>query len=97
MGEWGSHPDEDNDDQWYGDSYRTREQAMEEALRSPAADVFFVTFDGPDESFVRQVPRPHRSKPEPQCNEYAQQAGMLGGVHAYNDAVGSPCGEYEPW
>ena len=39
---WGSHPDEDNDDCWYGSDHESLREAMDAYLATPELGVVFV-------------------------------------------------------
>lgn len=96
---WGSNPDlEDNDDCYTGADFATLEQA-----RSCIADlslhfnmvyysdVPFIELDGPDVHEVIQRPgvRVKRTSDDNEWQrEIANEAGMLGGCEAYNEAMG---------
>lgn len=93
VGEWGSHPDSDNDDCHTGSAHKTAEGAASAymaAAENPEQGTFFVSMDGPDISLVAAVDKPGRCHGDDGewARERAHQAGMLGGVHAYNDAMG---------
>lgn len=97
---WGSDPDADNDDCWYGNSYATRSEAQA-AYDAPvqnarngyyrAADVMYVELDGPDINVKRRNPAyraPKRGQRDDWQAERAMQAGMAFGCDGYNDEMG---------
>jgi hypothetical protein len=105
---WGSHPDAGNDDCFTGDDFDTLEQAKASDLYLHASfDVMYIEVDGPIESKhheVRRNPnysaRECRMQDSLESSERAMQAGMMGGIAAYNEAIGSDCDSYEneePW
>jgi len=88
---WGSHPDDDNDDCWYGEEYGTLEEAEKE-FAAPVKDsgVAYVELDGPDVYKVRENPgfEPTEDDMSDWHNEIAMQAGMAFGCQGYNDVMG---------
>ena len=93
INQWGSHPDEGNDDCWCGDDFDTEEEARE----SLAAD---LAVQGEHDEWLELVGpgiqevyhQKGRSGPaqEETCTEWAMLQGMSHGVDAYNEAIGSP-------
>tara|TARA_R100000781_G_scaffold112389_1_gene79580 strand:- start:259 stop:567 length:309 start_codon:yes stop_codon:yes gene_type:complete len=93
VNQWGSHPDEGNDDCWCGDDFDTEEEARE----SLAAD---LAVQGEHDEWLELVGpgiqevyhQKGRSGPaqEETCTEWAMLQGMSHGVDAYNEAIGSP-------
>lgn len=92
---WGSHPENNNDDCWYGEDFDSFDAAMSRFT--------LVITDGADDSSVAWIeltgPGVYRCfksrnyRPEPDDDdewrrEQAREAGMLGGCDAYNDAMG---------
>jgi hypothetical protein len=66
---------------------------MPNGFRTFYADVVFLELDGVakegEDNPVRQLREPKRSRVDHEWrNEFAMQAGMMGGVDAYNDALG---------
>lgn len=99
---WGSHPDADNDDCYTGFDFATKDEAVaffQGEVQDPPnmpgyyfRCVAFIEIDGPDVNEVRA--NPHH-KPEPKSpdsgswqREIANEAGMLHGIDAYNEAMG---------
>jgi len=96
VNEWGSHPDDDNDDCWTGEDFATLEEA-EAAFAADPRDrgTAFVELDGPDVYRVREIPGvAARNRREAEADrrawqrEIAIEAGMLHGIDAYNDEMG---------
>jgi hypothetical protein len=95
---WGSHPDEGNDDCWSGSSFQNLDDAIEEYWAARKRDGYFAELLGADgkRMAVRQVVsdeeiRRDREREDREWRrEIAMEAGMLGGVMAYNDAMGYP-------
>lgn len=98
---WGSHPDSDNDDCYTGHDFATKDEALAffkgEVQDPPNRPgyyircVAFVEIDGPNVNEVRANPSFVKdTSPDSGSwqREIANEAGMLGGVHAYNDAMG---------
>lgn len=90
VNEWGSHPDEGNDDCWRGDDFATLDEARAAFAKYPAdPSTLFVELDGPDVNEVRRVADRRaalRTDTEWQ-REVATQAGMALGCDGYNDAM----------
>ena len=102
--EWGSHPDEDNDDCWCGSDLASEAEAREELARVLAREeklrgnggTAYVVLDGPGVHQVVAVRAYHtkRAKRRRAAQafadraERAMQAGMGLGAQAYNDAMG---------
>lgn len=101
---WGSHPDDDNDDCWTGTGFATLDEAIR-AFEHPdtitcahfqgeihSPDSVWITMSGPDIEQCRRL-RPDRKKrrndDDDWRREIAMEAGMLHGVDAYNDILGS--------
>ena len=98
---WSSHPDQDNDDCVTGDDYATMKTALAEFNKPITSDYFnrsvaYIQANGVDVNtgemidVVRKNPdyRPMRDDYDDWQREIAMQAGMMGGVAAYNDAMG---------
>lgn len=97
---FGSHPDLENDDCWYGEDFNTLEEALacyQRPVRSvkncPASDVEWIELDGaegPDgENLMRRNPSFRRARNDGEWQrEHATQAGMAFGCDGYNDAMG---------
>lgn len=101
---WGSHPDEDNDDCISGDDFATIEEARaivadwrQHFPPRCCAGVSHVEIDGPDVHKVVQVAtdaeiRRRKLADEADIQQWrhecAMEAGMLGGVDAYNETMG---------
>ncbi len=91
--EWGSHPDDENDDCFTGECFSSIESAID-AFQAECFDsgVAYIELDGPDIHQIR--PNPHhkpRSREREDAadrSERAMQAGMGLGVEAYNDEMG---------
>lgn len=108
VGLWGSHPDEDNDDQWMGEDFPDEASARRvfddpstsnspyfAAQASKRSSVFIALIKRIDEKNVQvlDVRRLREDRPPDPTddgwgNEYAMQRGMMGGVAAYNAAMG---------
>lgn len=100
---WGSHPDSDNDDCWYGEDVNSIEDAIRvlgEYIQRQDKDTQFIevvavcsgnhTCIDPDEfRYLCKNPyyRPRQCDNEWR-NEIANQAGMMGGIEAYNEVMG---------
>lgn len=93
---FGSHPDLENDDCWYGTDYATQAEALlafeamvKDLNNCPARDVAYIMIDGPDINKIRANPSFRKSGSDHSWQrEFAMQAGMLGGCQAYNEAMG---------
>ena len=91
---FGSDPAEENDDCWTGQDFPTLEEA-EAFYNQPFSDpkyaqfykncTAFITLIGPEVNKKRKNPDFKPRKPEID-SEFARQAGMMGGIDAYNDA-----------
>jgi len=104
---WGSHPDEKNDDCWTGEDFATLEEALVAfnlQVTSPdTEDTAYIELDGPDAYLLRKVPGydpvARRKRAEASDREWRQElameAGMLHGVEAYNEMMGWGPGEEE--
>jgi hypothetical protein len=94
--EWGSHPDEGNDDCWTGADFDTLEEAEAMFAAEPHdASTAFVELNGPDVYRIREIPGvAARNRREAEADrrawqhEMAVEAGMLHGIDAYNDEMG---------
>lgn len=94
VNQWGSHPDEGNDDCWCGDDFDTETEARESLkhdLAQQGEDDEWLELVGPG---VREVyhQKGWRNGPAQRetCTEHAMLQGMSHGVDAYNEAIGSP-------
>lgn len=104
---WGSHPDKENDDCWYGEECQTFLELMDlfgtyfakkdssvayfELCQTVPSSVPAELIDFDPNGFYHVVKNPffRPSKKDTLWeNEIAQQAGMMGGCEAYNDAMG---------
>tara|TARA_R100001594_G_scaffold132649_1_gene172957 strand:- start:73 stop:477 length:405 start_codon:yes stop_codon:yes gene_type:complete len=99
--EWGSHPDEGNDDCYTGSDYATLEEARH-ALKlelddpRPCTVIAYLELVGPgvheihaNPSFDGAARRREDERFDRMCRqEAAMLAGMEHGVDAYNDAMG---------
>lgn len=108
VGLWGSHPDDDNDDQWMGQDFADEASARRVfddpstsdspcfvAQAAKRCSVFIEITRRIDDKNVQilDVRRLREDLPpdpldDDGCNEHAMQQGMLGGVEAYNAAMG---------
>lgn len=102
---WGSHPDLDNDDCITGEDFKTEAEAVAFYGMDPFdSSVEYIEIDISDEDCKRLGIERCRKNPGfvPSVDsgswqrEIANEAGMLGGVHAYNDAMGYDSEEYIP-
>lgn len=91
---FGSHPDIENDDCWYGEDFDTLDEAIAK-FREPPHDssVEWIMLDGAEgpngDNLMRRNPSFRRSRDDGEwAREQAMQAGMAGGCDAYNDAMG---------
>lgn len=87
---WGSHPDDNNDDCWYGFDFNTKEEALQKFNEQCTdMDVCCIEINGPD---VYEVRYNRNFRPSTSDNlwrsEAAHQAGMVFGVQGYNDVMG---------
>lgn len=86
------HPDVSNGDCSECFDFDTEEAAVAFFLQTPTEYYFgtFIEIDFDDEQLARFGIERVRQDPyqEPECKEYAMQAGMMGGCEAYNDAMG---------
>ena len=98
LNEWGSNPNEGNDDCWTGTDFATIEQtreALKARLKSGDLDISHFEITGPGEHGIYKNPsydeaRAKRLAAEDDANwrnEQAMQAGMAGGCAAYNEAM----------
>lgn len=93
---WGSHPDAENDDCYTGDDFDSLEAAKASDLyRKAPYDVMYIEIDGPIGSLHNEViknpnysAKTIRFEDNLERSERVMQAGMLGGIQAYNDAMG---------
>jgi hypothetical protein len=92
---FGSHPDEENDDCWYGMDFASEAEAelafsadVENIKHCPARDVAYIMLDTEKVNKIRANPSFRPERKSDSCNEHAMQAGMMGGCEAYNDAMG---------
>lgn len=87
---WGSHPNSNNDDCWNGFEFDSFEEALAKFEESAPADTAYVQLEGHDGDTLRKNPafRPSRDSDAEWRREMAMEAGMLGGVNAYNDFMG---------
>ncbi len=99
---WRTHPDQENDDCYTGESFDTLEQAMEcfFNLDKHFDMVYyrvcpFVELDGPGIHGVMERPGVAKAAKKEAAmddaaerSEYAMQQGMGLGIHAYNEAMG---------
>jgi len=91
VNEWGSHPDENNDDCWTGQDFDTLEEARDcfkEQCKTAAEGC--VELKGPDVHEVHDTGK--RAAPAEDSGswkrEMAMEAGMLHGIQGYNDVMG---------
>lgn len=93
---WASHPENENDDCITGTDFLSLNDALDCAANladtfflSAVAETQYIEIDGPDHYSVRKNPNyVARNDDNEWRNEIAHQAGMMGGVDAYNDAMG---------
>lgn len=95
---WGSKPGE-NDDCWTGADFSTLEEARA-VLADPwshfsrsyhESSTAYFELDGPDVNEITKNPsfKPRKQRDDGEWRrEAAMQAGMMGGVECYNDAMG---------
>ncbi len=89
----GSHPDENNDDCWFGADFSNVHSALE-CFREEHFDsgVAYIELDGPDIHQLRKnphhKPRSREREDAADRSERVMQAGMGLGVEAYNDEMG---------
>jgi hypothetical protein len=89
VNEWGSHPDEENDDCWTGEDFATREEAEAAfAAGSEDLDTCYLELDGPDVYKVRKLRNPRPYDDSEWRREIAREEGMLNGMESYNDWMG---------
>ena len=89
VNEWGSHPEAGNDDCWTGSDFATLAEAEAAFAVTPDdSSTCFVEIDGPGVNRVRKVRDPAPVDRDEWRREIAREAGMLGGVHAYNEVMG---------
>lgn len=85
---WGSHPDQDNDDCFYGVEYESLAEAVLTYNEPADKDIEYIEITGPGVYGIRKNLNYSRRKIEIAFDfEYAMQAGMLGGIESYNDAL----------
>lgn len=89
---YGSHPDLENDDCFYGEDFDTLEEALVcfQALPHDSS-VEYIELDGAEgpngENLIRRNPSFRRYRDDGEwAREHAMQMGMGLGVEAYNDA-----------
>ena len=88
---WGSDPDEDNDDCWYGVDFDELGPAREEFDKvCTDREVAFIELDGPEVYRKRSNPNfdPDTSDDDEWRREIAREAGMLHGCQGYNEVMG---------
>lgn len=92
---WGSHPEAENDDLWYGNDFASLKEAeaaycadVVGITNCPPQDVAFIELDGPGVNKYRANPmyKLKQRNYDDWKREYAMQLGMGLGVDAYNDA-----------
>jgi hypothetical protein len=103
VNEWGSHPDNDNDDCWTGRNTHDLAEAIQWFNEDPndtsTAYVELVVIEDPNSSetvsdpTMYQIRKNPGYKPTPDYDsdwrrEIAMQAGMGGGCNAYNEVMG---------
>lgn len=100
VSEWGSHPDDDNDDCWRGRGFDCEVDARRFFWQDAPIDTAYLELDGPTAHEVRRNPpyftqtAVRRREAEARAEaaswrrEQAIEAGQLGGVDAYNDVMG---------
>ncbi len=88
--EFGSHPDEGNDDCWTGRDFATLAEARANFISAPQdSATAFVMLDGPDVNEIRAIPGYRAAREDNEGRlEHAMQAGMALGCDGYNDAMG---------
>lgn len=89
---FGSHPDLGNDDCWYGEDCATFQEVTEllgKYIAKRDSSVAYFQIDSWGFHYICKNPfyRP-RKRDDEWRNEIATQAGMLGGVEAYNEVMG---------
>lgn len=101
---WGSHPDLENDDCHCGEDFTNEADALAYYNTDPKdSSVEYVEIDLDDDNLKRLGIERCRKNPNhiPSRDsgswqrEQANEAGMLGGVHAYNDAMGFDSEPYD--
>jgi len=101
---FGEHPDDTNECHT-GFDFATLAEAEAFIATDPLADdsyhrecTQFIVIDGPDLPDLDIRPNPYyvEDRPDYGRSEYAMQAGMMGGVGAYNDARGYDSEPYDP-
>jgi len=104
--QWCSHPDDGNDDCQTGEDFETLALA-EKAYDDLVAKYFiaFIELKGPDglrrvranPAFnAKRVARERAQDDAEWRHEQAVEAGMLGGIEAYNEAMGYEVEAYDP-
>lgn len=91
---FGSHPDKENDDCWYGEDCATFQEALKilgEFIAKRDRDVEYIVIDSA--GFYHEVKNPFfrpkkKSRDLDWEREIAWEAGMLGGCDAYNEVMG---------
>ena len=100
VNQWGSHPDEDNDDCWCGDDFDTEEEARASLVSDFAQqgeDDEWLDLGGPGVREVYHQKGWRKGPPQEEtCTEWAMLQGMSHGVEAYNEAIGSPLVDSRP-
>ena len=90
---YGSHPDLDNDDCFYGYDFDTLGAALAKFQELPHdASVEYIELDGAEgpngDNLIRRNPSFRRSRDDGEwAREHAMQAGMAFGCDGYNDAL----------
>ena len=84
---WGSHPDEGNDDCYYGEDFETLSEALLAFHRDAPEEIAYVELDGPEIHLHHQSPK-HKPAKDDQSDwrhEMRMEAAMLHGVAGWND------------
>ena len=90
VNEWGSHPNEGNDDCWNGNDFESLELARA-AFKKKCEEVGdgCVELKGPDVHEVHDTGKRHTPEDSGSWQrEMAMEAGMLHGVEAFNEVMG---------
>ena len=87
---WGSHPEERNDDCWYGEFFPNKEAALACFNKDAESGVQYIEIDGPEINEVRRNPKFKETRPDysEERSEFAMQQGMAFGCQGYNEAMG---------
>ena len=100
VNQWGSHPDEGNDDCWCGDDFDTEAEArasLEHGLAQQGEDDEWLELVGPGVREVYHQKGWRKGPPQEEtCTEWAMLQGMGLGVAAYNEAMGCEVETDEP-